>query len=215
MAYTVIATAVATPDTAPTNITGADLLVFLVCGISAGTPTDDLGNIWNSLTLQTGYYGQDFGFWYAWPAVTGTGIFHSSGLFPSGVLIALNTGGVLSDPFDVENGTITGIPPAIGASLTPTQNNEIVIAGFGSQQIDPTTVNSGMTIAGSVDTTGGNFGTTMAYIIQTTAGTVQPTFTPSGWNDAVSGGINVIASFKSTGGGGVTNPSRLSLLGVG
>jgi hypothetical protein len=83
-------------------------------------------------------------------------------------------------PFDQENqnnGVAATIQPG---SITPAQDNELIISGFTPEGAmgGPASINEGMTIADQIDATGGsNVGIAIAYKTQTTAAAINPTWT--------------------------------------
>ena len=101
-------------------------------------------------------------------------------------------------------GNTTSIQPG---SITPTQNNELVITGWtmNGNGVTDTPTCSGTTAA-YVTPRGGALpclGAGLAYVIQTTAAAVNPTWSWTSNDYATS----VIASFKqAAGGGGITGP---------
>lgn len=183
------------------NTTGADLLVAMIASYApggSGTLSDLVGgnsNTWVPLTAQTGAIvkGQ---FFYAKNATVGSGhtfTFTGSGVYPSISVMAFS-GSDLTAPFDQENGANTAGSSIATGNVTPSTNNQIIVAASGFNQPGVTmSIDSGFT--GLVQTTasGSVEGNAMAYLIQTTAGSVNPTLTPS----SVSSLSAVIATFKT------------------
>jgi hypothetical protein len=97
-------------------------------------------------------------------------------------------------------------------SVTPSENNEVLIAGTGIEGTGRTaTINSSFTITDGIAGDGATrMGGYAAYLIQTTATAVNPTWTYSG---AVTRVAANIATFKAA--AVAATPKKLSALGVG
>ncbi len=204
------------------NTSGANLLLVIASNYSAinlqGTITDLVGgnsNTWHGLTIK------DNGavavrIWWSTPTFVGSGhTFSITGttIFPTITVLALS--GSTASPFDQENGaTVSAAQLTIQpGSVTPSEDNEIVITGLAWLDAGGATINSGFTISDQTPTVGGqSISGGAAYLIQTTATAVNPTWTiltSSGGAAAVS------ASFKAGAGGGATCNGGLLLLGAG
>lgn len=169
------------------NTTGATLLAAVVTGITSSPGlTDSASNTWSGGTLigvipdyVTIYYKLN-------PATSASHTFtlgSGSATF-SALAVAAFSGGP-QKTFDALSVGATGASSSpSGGSITPAQNNEIVIAGVENHS-GGTTINSlngGFTIPAN-----GNFaaianqnaGAAIAYLIQTTAGAANPTWTLS------------------------------------
>jgi hypothetical protein len=185
--------------TSAIDTTGATFIVVCVAdyvGAVAGTVSDSKSNSW---TPRTSYDDASFPrvrLYYS--AVTSVGTGHTftltgSGNFPA-IGVAAFSGSPASSPFDVENGgSGNNNAPSAGTGITPSQDNELIIAGV--CQIGGTidSINSSFNIVGSPIVFGGNtFGNGIAYLIQTTATAVDPDWhisNPGQW-------AATIASFK-------------------
>ena len=196
------------------NTTDADLLIVIVHAWQpTPAPSDNKGN---SFTRLTNYRSGNFGsveISYSKPTTVGSG--HTFTAINNNSFLAITamafSGSKATSPFDVENGnattsTVTSRQPG---SITPSENNELIISGIawngtggGSPSID-----SGMTIAQSLQGSSGQMGGAGAYLFQSVAAAINPTWS---WTPASEVGV-AIASFK----GAADTPKRLALLGVG
>lgn len=214
-AYTFIAAACGTPTTAAMNTTGADFIYIVQVSDTDlnGAPTDSKGNTgYTGQTAQQGGGGASNtrGWYKQAPASVGSGHTFTNGL-SYGAICAIAFSGSTTTPADVQCGnTETSTPVstlACSASMTPTQANELVVAGLGlGGTATLPTVASPLTIpsGGSVNALSGtNYGAVIAYEIQTTATARQPSFS---WTGAGEDSM-VGASFKTAAGAStVVNP---------
>ncbi len=89
--------------------------------------------------------------------------------FPSLFVLAASEVAVFL-PFDQENGNTAASGTTISTgSVTPSENNEIVVALVGTNGTITYGINGGFTIAESLSNVGANFAGALAYLIQTTA----------------------------------------------
>lgn len=181
------------------NTTDCDLFVIVVGFYSASPITsvsDSKGNSWSSLTL---YNSSAYAIriYYCKPTsvdtshtftVSGTTIYASFG-----VLAFKNT--AQSSVVDVENGTgtiATGSSRQPG-SVTPSQNNSLIITGIVYDGINSFSIDSSFTVEQQLSYIGGTrMGFGVAYLIQSTAAAVNPTWS---WTGSYSTNAN-IAVFK-------------------
>ena len=183
------------------DTTGATLLVLAVSYyIAPPTVSDSKGNTPTQIVDIGGGAAEHLRLYYYSNPTVGSGHtftvdagYHSSGLLAF-------SGAVLSSVLDQNSGTIGSSQPG---SITPTENNEVIVsaagAGFGSS----CSVDSGFTKVFDIAFGGGDhLQLGMGYKIQTTAGAVNPT-----WTGASGGAVQ--ASFKALSGG----PQTLSLAG--
>lgn len=210
-AYALIANAAAgstagnTITTSGVDTSGAN---FLVCAVSwhqpGGVPTisDSKSNSYTGLTITTSGTNLRTQLHYVANATVGTShTFTSTGtLNYSSIACLAFSGGKTTSPFDVQNGltqtTGSSIQPG---SITPSENNELVIAAFANETANVSgelSVNGGFTILGNIGwhSSGQEHqGIAISYLIQTTAAAANPTFS---WS---TGTVNqaVIASFKA------------------
>lgn len=215
MAYAYVASASAsgtnTFSTSAINTTGASLLVCLVSHYDAtGAPTlsDSNTNTWTHLTEPiTGIARASF--YYAKNPTVGSG--HTFTLTGTGIYSTLVgaafSGADTTAPFDQENntggGALTSGGTAKAGSITPTVDNELVVAGIGDDSTATMSL-SGYTVSDQQPYSAGvNFGGAFGYAIQTTATATDPPWTFTG---GTVNGSCVIASFKAAAGGGGNDP---------
>jgi hypothetical protein len=184
-------------DTSSLNTTAAGLLVATVCTFST-TPTfsDSVSLTWNALT-QTDYFGQGIlrRFWALNPSGSASHTFHVTSAAAISVLGF--TGVATSTPFDQQNQhTDNGTSTTAAGSVTPTEDNEVVVASLYYEVGTVSSIGGGFTQKLSVV---GGSGVCMAYLIQTTAAAANPTWTLSTGNTRCGAGL---ATFKAAAGGG-------------
>ncbi len=180
------------------DTTGANLIVISVTddtGTNTGTPTDSKSNTWTHLTFNTNG-GVSTQLWYSLNPTVGSGHTFASAnnnLFGS-ITVAAFSGAAASSPFDVENGSNTASASSLQTgSVTPSQDNSLVIYSTGDAWTGTLTANIG-TVTDFGGLIGGNsFANGMAYQIQTTATAVNPTFS---WTGGAARAEASIAVFK-------------------
>lgn len=183
--------------TSSVDTTGANLLVAAVSylSFSALTPiADSKSNTWTPLTNQQ-TNGKSVRLFYVYNPTVGTGHTFTGGngtsLFPSISVIALS--GSASSPFDQENGNTTiGSATISTGSVTPGQDNEILVAAVGSDLV-LSSIDSGFTLD---ENPSGPQGLTcgLAHLIETTATAQNPTFTHTASSGSAAAAI---ATFKA------------------
>jgi len=188
------------------DTTGADFLVAVVSqGFQVDPPTDNKSNTWTALTEQTGSSSNHVRIYYAKNATCGTGHTFTTpagAAFPSLCVVAF-FGSDLTSPFDNENGVGESSSPVSTGSITPSQNDELVIAIAGGNCTSPA-IDGGFTLQENEDQTGGvNYGSAIAWLIQTTAAAANPAWTVASSCNAA------IASFKAAAGGGGVNVAEI------
>lgn len=223
MAYSLIANVAAgstgggAVTTAGINTTGANLIVVSVGWFqNAMTVSDSNTNTWSALTLHGELAAKANKLFYVFNPTVGAGhTFTADGgasAFPALSVSAWS--GSTSTPFDVENGASGSAATLATGSITPAQDNELIIAGLvhDNNTAGAVSIDSTMTITDSVAYSGSNhMGESMAYKIQTTAAAINPT-----WNITNSAPLAAsIASFKASAGGGGGGAKMLAALGVG
>ncbi len=190
------------------DTTGASLLIAAVGDfeqVTASVVTDSKGNIWttNPPTPQpdTTALQQRAQIYYCLPTSVGTG--HTatatkggaSASFP-GLVFAAFSGSKPATPFDQENGLAhaAGGGPYSPGSVTPSEDNELVLAVIAAAQVETYTIDNGFTIIENQALVLSNaFGIALAYKIQTTAAAVNPAWSPN-----TSGSFSLqIATFKA------------------
>lgn len=181
------------------NFAGANFLVFAVAsheGIAA-TISDSSFNSWSCRTIYGPASTGTMKLCYAANAVTTsthTITITCTGCFPSVAGSAFRTVLAVS-PYDVENGatytTATTVQPG---SVTPGQNNELVVTGVSNGVVAGNTfiINSGFSTPVGEGASATNYGSRFAYLIQTVAAAVNPTWTAN----TADTGASSIASFK-------------------
>ena len=187
--------------TAAMDTTGANLLVCAVsafAGVAEPTVTDSKGNSW---TPKTGF-GSNSGrvrLHFSVPTSVGAGhTFEASNASDMyGTIIAMAFSGANSSPFDNENGdgNDVGVSSTQPGSLTPSQNNSLIIAACSpaDQGAFPYGVDSSFIEANEVEGVLNTIeGLIAAYLIQGSAAAVNPTFS---WTNNVNPGA-AIAAFK-------------------
>lgn len=200
-----------TATTAAINTTGANFCVAVASYYtnSADTVSDSKSNTWTELTRYTNAAFQRVVIWYAKNPTVGSGHTFTLGsgasTFPA-IAAACFSGVDTSSPFDQENGSANTKTPG---SVTPTQNNELIITGISTLTGAGTTptVDSGFTVTGAHANSASNYtGYGLAYKIQTTAAAVNPTWSSTDTNWATD-----IATFKATQAAAVINSPSFDL----
>jgi hypothetical protein len=199
---------VSTPS-AGLNTTGASLLVCHFWNQDSGkTIVDNKGNTWTSRPEQSNgpFFSYGRVFYVESPTVGSGHTFQSNdGNTPVGIVIAL-AGTKASSSFDQQIALMeppSHNPPVnIGTSLTPSENNCIVLALLaGFPENGSHSINGGYTIAADVPGAGGvNYGAALAYLIQTTATATDPTWTDTSGGSTENVVLQLI-SFKAAAGG--------------
>lgn len=188
------------------NTTGATLLILLAVYFSASaapTISDSKGNTWVPLTAQV-TTGQSQLFYCANPTV-GTGhTFSALGSTSFAAVSVAAYSGANAAPFDQQNGATGSANSLATGSVTPSADNELVIAGWGlalAGEPSSSSVNGGFTgINTAPNVSGNSFGIYLAELIQTTATAANPVLS-YGNSSTVSG---VIATFKVAAATGIT-----------
>lgn len=205
MAYALIAnTGAATSDTftvttGTINTGGANLIVIAVTdyvGLSSSpTPTCSQGNTYLGLTGQQASGFTHIRLWYAFnPTTNAAHTFTSptTGQIRHPTILVAAFSGAQSSPVDQQSGN-TGSTPISTGSITPSQNDELIISAVGFNATGGATVNESMTETNDIEYASGvNLAGVMAYKIQTTATAINPT-----WTLASSESAAVVASFKA------------------
>ncbi len=202
--------------TTATDITGATWIAVLLswytpisslsyfdCSQSNNTPL----NTWVPLTAQTSANGEQAQWLYCLgPSTVTDWQFKTAGVstFCSTVVL-WGTGNKSIAAFDTENGAIGAAVSSLNTgTVTPAENNEMVLTGVTFDPSGVPTV-SGYTDPGGTDNlTATHLGAHAGYVIQTTAGSTSATWVGSSNIRAV-----VIATFKSSTGGGSTFPNAI------
>jgi hypothetical protein len=170
--------------TSAIDTTSANLLVA-VCNwyASSGSISDSKGNIW-TLGFATSGADTQVSIYYVYNPTVGSG--HTfTWSAANGPITVMAWSGSASSPADQSSGQNTaGATTVQPGSITPSQNNELVIAGVDANN-NISSIDSGYTITDNESYTSGvSLGGAAAYLIQTTASATNPTWTLSGINDS-------------------------------
>lgn len=169
--------------TASVDTTGADLIVLVVSSWNViSSVSDSKGNSWTPLTAYIGGTGRQQAFYCASPTVGSGHTFTatSAGGYPSICVLAFS-GVDTADPFDAETGTTgTGTTSQAG-SITPTNDNSLVVACIGfwdGSTRSLSSVDGGFTLQETVPKDAA-FGSGAAYLVQGAKAAANPTATYS------------------------------------
>lgn len=178
------------------DTTGASLIVAAISGFGGSgfpTITDSKSNTWTGLTAQ-GFSGTLMKMFYTVPSSVGSGHTFTPGTasFPAICVAAFS--GVHATPFDQENGATGSGGSVSTGSVTPSEDNELVITGLGWYPAGAVSINGGFTISDQENYAAGvNIGAALAYLIQTSAAAANPAWSHAGFTDAAV----AIATFKA------------------
>ncbi len=198
--------------------TGANLLVAVLSGYNSfNTPTvtDSKSNTWTPLTLQNSVGNHSLVIAYSVPTSVGTThSFNLVGATTYGSLCVISVSGSHTTPFDQENGHIATISSTVQAgSVTPTQDNELIIAGVsGDGDSNASSIDGSYNLVENQTTTANCQSGALAYLIQTSAAATNPTWTLTGSANIP---IAVIATFKAAAVAASGTAKHLMLLGSG
>lgn len=186
------------------NTTGADLIVVGACsfqGVAVSVSDSKSNTPWNARTIYAVSGDPSVQLFYFQAPTVGTGhtfTVTTSGGFPS--VFAAAFSGSTSTPYDVENGSTSGVAVTSKqpGSITPNQDNSLIVSLVApSPYASNGAIDSSFTITNHVSNGANNYGGAMAYLIQGTAAAVNPTWTFSSATVAVTQ-----AAFKPAVGGG-------------
>jgi hypothetical protein len=190
------------------DTTGASLLVAYVAdftGSAAATFADSQGNTWTALTARplTGNMRSQM-YYCASPTTSASHTFSATGTNSFAAIAIAAYSGTATSPYDQETGatTLTGTSLATG-SVTPSENNELVIYGCGYAS-SALSVSVGTMLDTAAIIGGTSYGIGLAYEIQTTATARSPSWSWSSSNSC----STTIATFKAT--TGSSSPVGLS-----
>lgn len=200
------------------DTTGADLLVLCLAWFSTEpTVSDSKSNTWTQGTSVYSSGNLRYRLYYAKNATVGSG--HTFTATQSGSYLSVSvsawSGSDLTSPLDQTNGNGGNAASLSAGSVTPTEDGELIVAGWGNfnnGQPNSPSVNSGFTLLDSAPSqfSSGGFGNTHAYLIQSTAAAVNPTLSWTGGDTCAA----AIATFKKSAAASSV-PRKLTLLGVG
>lgn len=202
------------------DTTGATLLVMGLAGYqivaNSYTISDNKSNTWTPLTAKDTGAAQEARtqLFYVENPTVGTGhtfTWAYAGYGNATAIVAAFSGTATASVFDQQNGfgTNSSVSTVQPGSITPTQNDEVVLAmgGFSNNMNSGTgAIDGSFTIVDQREFGGSNVvGGLLGYLIQTSAASANPTITAPTGSGPMSA---VIASFKAAGGasGGVMPP---------
>lgn len=212
-----------TVTTGGMDTTGATLLVVAVASYNENPQpavSDSKSNVWTGPVVSSGSSGAErIAFWHCIPTSVGSSHTFTASQATSFVSIvaAAFAGAAASTPLDQSNATSTTgngvISTAQAGSVTPGQDNEVVIAAIASSVTSVSSIDSSFTLPAFVLFSSGlHWGCALAYKIQTSAGAENPTWQMAGIITTVSANI---VTFKVAGGVAITpNVSALTIAGV-
>jgi hypothetical protein len=205
------------------DTTGANLIVLVTSEDVTKTPvpTDSNGNSYTNLTKFGAATSPGVTIWYKLSPIVGAG--HTFTNTPSGggnsfpAIAVLAFSGAGSAGVDAsQNGSTGTANTRQPGSITPSENNEVVIASSGwngAIGVASAVINGGFNSPpDQVDSGSNNYGAAISYLIQTSAAAANPTWTYGVSSPAAAAGI---AAFKVTNVAAPVSDSRLLLLGVG
>lgn len=202
--------------TSAIDTSGCDILFVAVSsyqGATAPTLSDSKSNSWTGLTLQEVSGNNRIRLFYCVAPSVGSGhTFTLTGTACYGsVAVAGFSGGKQTSPFDVEAGTNTVGTSITPGSVTPSEDNEIVISAITTNGGNNPSIDGGFTRVGYVDVSGGNyFGVAIGFLVQTSAAAANPTWSWSGSNTCA--GTN--ATFKAEPASGTTRGAPFGARGT-
>lgn len=185
--------------TGAVSMTGANFFAVSVSYYTTPpTITDSSSNSWSCLTAHT-VGGANTGNRICYTANATSTAAHTftatcTGCFPA--VVAMGFAGVkVTSPFDQQNGATTASGTSLQTgSVTPTEDNELLIAGLGFDLNNTITINESFSTVYQVDfASGASMGVAGAYKIQTTAAAINPTLSWGNTGEAASS----IATFKN------------------
>lgn len=210
MAIALVANVKATPGanggtTSSIDTTGATLLVVLISeylGAVGFSLSDSKGNSWTGLTQKTASSVAQCRIYYTIPTSVGSGhtfTYSGAGGYPV-IMVMAFSGTKATAAFDVENGATTSSGTTLQpGSVTPSENNEVVVTVVSENNGSTPTIDSGYTATDTAAAVGGTCTQGgAAYIVQTSAAATNPTWTIGASSDIAA----AIATFKSDGAGG-------------
>jgi hypothetical protein len=185
--------------TTGSSTTSGDLIVVTVAEATGttSTVTDSKSNTYTALTTRAAANGQTTIYYCQAPTVgsSHTWSFTGSFTFPS-IAMAWFSGSTTT-PFDQQNGAGGSTSLATG-SITPTQDNELIIVTMAWPGTQTMSVDSSVILAQNLPQASNGDGIGLGYLIQTSAAAINPTVTLSGSQFLAV----AIASFKAGGSGG-------------
>lgn len=174
------------------NTTGANLIIALIAYLDLPSPpvSDSNGNTWTLITSST-TLGATTAVYYCLNPVVGAGhTFHTGGLNTfTGISIMAFSGAKSVSALDAHNSSGTNTT----GSITPSQNNELIVMGAGVfSGSTPTGISIGVIVDIDPPVPGRDFANATAYQVQTAATPANATFSFSSGSCC-----SVIACFKN------------------
>lgn len=178
------------------NTTGATLEVVVqgYFGSTLPTVTSSTGSTFTLITnLDSGDGGpRKISVWYCNSPVTGSSeTFSSTQTSSFATLAVLTFSGGAGGFLDQMNSHIAIATTVQPGSITPSQDNCLVVSGLEFKSGTTATIDSGFSTPQKAGSTGTAVGAAAAYITQTTASAVNPT-----WTQTSANGAATIVSFK-------------------
>lgn len=212
------ASSTSTATTSGADTSGANLLIAVVAMYSVTTASATLSDSKSNTWTHVGNYNSSFaniGIFYAKNPTVGTS--HTASCNPNGtgyptIFFSWWSGANTTAPKDQHNGAASASGTTLQTgSITPTEDNELIITGIGDNDTGDKTISAGYTRQ-DVQTNNSFSTGAWAYATQTTATATNPTWTEA---NTVNRGVT-ICSFKAAAASGkLFRPSLLSGLGAG
>jgi hypothetical protein len=189
---------ITTPDI---NTSGANLIVAAMGNYSAGSAGSVSENKGNGAPTGLTTYLIGGGerlriFYWLNPSVgSGHNFSTTSGAasYPS-LCVAAFSGVKITSPWDKENGAFASASTVQPGSITPSEDNELVVSAVEYDASRTMSINSSFSITDQINYgAGAHFGTALAYLIQTSLAAVNPTWTAGSTTSLTA----AIACFKS------------------
>ncbi len=167
-----------------TGATGIVLAITSFQGVASPTPSDSSMNTWTASATAENAANEKISMWYvANPSTSAMQTFSVSGVttFPVVCVVGFSHS-KLTAPLDQTSTNTTGADTTLDTgSVTPSEDNEILLVGLAYGPTTGTTVSidSGFnTPPDNVDySPGNNFGGAISFLVQSTAGALNPTWT--------------------------------------
>lgn len=202
--------------TSSIDTTGATLLVAVVSRANnSGTLTDNKSNTWTALTTRSaGGFSVFTTAYHCIGGTVGSGhtfTFTTSLQFPA--ICVLSFSGVSAvdggDTGSNELFPVTSIQPG---SLTPSQDNCLLVTGFGFDAAAGSTpsINGGFTLA-EFQAFNPGFGTDTAYLIQTSAAAANPTWS---WTNSIDAAATMFTFRATAASGTLSKVNNIALASV-
>lgn len=197
--------------TATFDSTGADLIVVTVTFYGSADPTvsDSKSNTWSTTTVKRNGTNTGVMIFYAFAATVGAShtVSAAGGTIYQSIAVRAYSSGHASAPLDQQNGGNQSNTNVMTGSITPAENNELVIAGEAHDSTGTISSVDVLTINHNLAGTAFAEGLCVASEIQTTATARNCTFT-AGVSDSRAAKI---VSFKEAAAAGSIVPIIMAL----